>query len=70
MLTTCLQINEHYLFHRYKIKSKDSIIRDGFDLRMASDHSMLGKGIYAAESATKSDQYTGNSGKNCVFLLP
>ena len=56
-----MQVNEHYLFHGTKSDFVDAIINDGLDCRIASDNAMLGRGIYASESATKADQYTGRS---------
>nr|KAG5699639.1 hypothetical protein BaRGS_005087 [Batillaria attramentaria] len=53
-----LQVNEHYLFHGTKKEYIDAIVKDGLDSRISSPNSMLGRGIYASESATKADQYT------------
>nr|KAG5699638.1 hypothetical protein BaRGS_005086 [Batillaria attramentaria] len=54
------QLNEHYLFHGTKKDYIDDIVKDGLDSRISSDKAMLGRGIYASESATKADQYTGS----------
>ncbi|XP_076468322.1 uncharacterized protein LOC143299086 [Babylonia areolata] len=52
------QINEHYLFHGTKKSILSKIFEQGLDFRMAGDKTMLGSGVYAAESSTKADQYT------------
>ena len=54
-----IQVNEHYLFHGTKEKCVLAIFRDGLDNRFSKERPMLGRGIYGAESPTKSDQYTG-----------
>lgn len=51
------QINECYLFHGTKEKKLFEITRDGLDNRYAGN-GLLGRGLYFAESSTKSDQYT------------
>ena len=53
------EINEHYLFHGTKKDTVDSIIHDGIDNRLGSDHLLFGNGAYFAESTTKADQYPG-----------
>ncbi|XP_059159019.1 uncharacterized protein LOC131943027 [Physella acuta] len=52
------EINEHYLFHGTKSEYVDTLINYGFDPRLSSEGGMFGRGIYAAEKVTKSDQYT------------
>lgn len=70
-----LQVNEHYLFHGTKMEVVRGICRDGLDFRLASERLMLGRGIYLAESSTKSDQYadpkTGRSstGEKLTMIL-
>jgi hypothetical protein len=54
-----LQVNEHYLFHGTKKDYLDAILDQGLDCRIASERAMLGRGVYASESSTKADQYTG-----------
>ncbi|XP_045190048.2 uncharacterized protein LOC123547196 [Mercenaria mercenaria] len=51
----CRDINETYLFHGTTMDKVGSIAEKG--LRLGSDTSMFGKGVYAAESSTKADQY-------------
>ena len=60
-------MNEHYLFHGTRKEYIDAIITQGLDTRIASDKSMLGRGVYASESSTKADQYTGEI-TSCVQL--
>ena len=67
-----VQVNEHYLFHGTKKESLTKIHRQGLDFRVASDRTMLGPGVYASESSTKADQYTGkcslqNSKQQVIF---
>ncbi|KAK7486994.1 hypothetical protein BaRGS_00021810 [Batillaria attramentaria] len=69
-----LQVNEHYLFHGTKKEYIDAIVKDGLDSRISSPNSMLGRGIYASESATKADQYTDDkrqrtSGNKTMILV-
>ena len=54
-----IQVNEHYLSHGTKEEYVLAIARDGLDNRFSKEKPMLGRGIYGAESPTKSDQYTG-----------
>jgi hypothetical protein len=56
----CFQINECYLFHGTRHETVKWIARDGMDNRFGNQHSLLGPGLYTAESSTKSDQYAGN----------
>ncbi|KAH9523242.1 hypothetical protein Btru_066186 [Bulinus truncatus] len=51
-------INEFYLFHGTKPGAVNQIFTNGFDPAFAKNTAMLGKGIYAAEKASKADQYT------------
>lgn len=52
------QVNEHYLFHGTKKAILNKICGQGLDFRMANSRTMLGSGVYTAESSTKADQYT------------
>ncbi|KAK7097063.1 uncharacterized protein [Littorina saxatilis] len=52
------EVNEHYLFHGTKTATLLKIYEQGLDFRVASAKTMLGRGVYAAESSTKADQYT------------
>lgn len=56
------ELNECYLFHGTKSQFVDNIMTKGIDPRHSGNNTMMGKGIYCAESSTKSDQYT--DGKN------
>ncbi|XP_062595054.1 uncharacterized protein LOC134256426 [Saccostrea cucullata] len=49
-------INEHYLFHGTEKKYIENILTQGLDGRLANSP-FFGKGVYCAESSTKSDQY-------------
>ncbi|XP_062607832.1 uncharacterized protein LOC134269645 isoform X1 [Saccostrea cucullata] len=49
-------INEHYLFHGTEKKYVQNILTQGLDGRLANSP-FFGKGVYCAESSTKSDQY-------------
>ncbi|KAK3100625.1 hypothetical protein FSP39_022778, partial [Pinctada imbricata] len=51
------EMNEYYLFHGTKSDLEDNIIHKGFDQRYCGDNAMFGRGVYAAESSTKADQY-------------
>ncbi len=61
-------LNEVYLFHGTN-RSLLSIItqEEGFDERLARD-GLYGQGIYAAENACKSHQYTDKSSNNVMIL--
>ncbi|CAL1537117.1 unnamed protein product, partial [Lymnaea stagnalis] len=70
------EVNEHYLFHGTDPESIDPVISSGLDPRVSSPNCMWGSGVYAAESSTKSDQYTGKLlnqiqpiHKDCKMLL-
>jgi hypothetical protein len=52
-------MNEHYLFHGTRIDKVLDIARDGLSTDFSNPNSLLGKGIYLAESSTKADQYAG-----------
>ncbi|CAL1535022.1 unnamed protein product [Lymnaea stagnalis] len=54
------EVNEHYLFHGTKSDAIQNIIHNGLDPRLSNEEAMFGKGIYATEKMTKSDQYAGN----------
>lgn len=60
-------INEHYLFHGTLPYSVKSICRTGLSTYYAS-RVMFGKGVYTAESPTKSDQYTDVQGEEARHL--
>jgi hypothetical protein len=67
------EINEHYLFHGTKKDTLPKIYSQGLDFRLTAN-GMLGKGVYCAESSTKSDQYAGtyslaNKILSWIFLL-
>lgn len=51
-------LNECYLFHGTKSQFVDNIMTKGIDPRHSGNNTMMGRGIYCAESSTKSDQYT------------
>jgi hypothetical protein len=51
--------NEVYLFHGTKPDVARLIVKDGLDHRLCSGN--FGQGAYFAESASKSDQYTGTA---------
>jgi hypothetical protein len=51
-------VNEHYLFHGTTADKIDVIAAQGFGNRLTQS-AMFGPGVYAAESPTKSDQYSG-----------
>ncbi|CAC5370449.1 unnamed protein product [Mytilus coruscus] len=53
--------NECYLFHGTSDQVVDNIINKGLDDRLGGDKAMFGRGIYAAESSTKADQYADNA---------
>ncbi|KAL8570312.1 hypothetical protein ACOMHN_011333 [Nucella lapillus] len=68
------QINEHYLFHGTKKEYIQPIHDQGLDTRIANEGAMLGRGVYASESATKADQYTDDrtnrsSGNKTMILM-
>ncbi|KAK3577718.1 hypothetical protein CHS0354_002931 [Potamilus streckersoni] len=52
------EINEYYFFHGTKTDKIGVICENGLDCRLSSNKSMLGTGVYGAESSTKADQYT------------
>eukprot|EP00038_Savillea_parva_P030230 m.76445 g.76445 ORF g.76445 m.76445 type:complete len:702 (-) comp9062_c0_seq1:278-2383(-) len=61
--------NEFYLFHGTPNGNvADFIKKDGFDFRVCSTEGMLGQGLYFADSASKSDQYTGQGADLYMFL--
>ncbi|XP_045203463.2 uncharacterized protein LOC123556643 [Mercenaria mercenaria] len=57
------EINEFLLFHGTKEENVITICNDGLDPRISNGDSMFGPGIYAAESATKADQYADDKGR-------
>ncbi|KAH9492682.1 hypothetical protein Btru_024552 [Bulinus truncatus] len=69
------EVNEHYLLHGAKADTIDAIIHKGIDPKLASDEAMFGRGVYAAEKSTKSDQYTDSrnnrlrNGSNLKLIL-
>ena len=64
-----MQVNEHYLFHGTKKEYIEAIITQGLDTRIASEKAMLGRGVYASESSTKADQYTGENASHFLLCL-
>ncbi|CAL1535018.1 unnamed protein product [Lymnaea stagnalis] len=56
-------INEHYLLHGTKVERIPALVRHGLDPKHSSPDAMFGKGIYAAESSTKADQYADTEDK-------
>ena len=56
-------INEHMFFHGTKLENVTTICNDGLDPRLSHEDSMHGRGIYAAECATKADQYAGKKSR-------
>ncbi|XP_063409299.1 uncharacterized protein LOC134692726 isoform X2 [Mytilus trossulus] len=53
--------NECYLFHGTNDQVVENIINKGLDDRLGGDKAMFGRGIYAAESSTKADQYADSA---------
>ncbi|CAH1787704.1 unnamed protein product [Owenia fusiformis] len=67
------QINECFLFHGAKPESVDGIVSQGPDSRLTVN-SMMGNGVYMAESSTKADQYADpkdqrSGGEKKMFLM-
>ncbi|KAJ8297433.1 hypothetical protein KUTeg_023964 [Tegillarca granosa] len=60
------EINEFYLFHGTKQGNIDAVLAQGLDNRMAGTNAVFGQGIYAAESATKADQYVDTRSQRSV----
>jgi len=58
--------NEFFLFHGTKADVASLIVREGLDHRLCGG--LLGQGAYFAESASKSDQYTGTAAELDMFL--
>jgi hypothetical protein len=56
-------LNEYLLFHGTKLENVETICSDGLDPRISNGDCMFGRGIYAAECATKADQYVGKNYK-------
>ena len=56
------EINEYLLFHGTDESSCNAIVAQGLDMRLAHD-GLFGKGVYLAEMASKSHQYTGKTQK-------
>jgi len=52
------EVNEYFLFHGTCAKMIKIIMKQGADPRVCASN-YFGKGVYFAESSTKSDQYTG-----------
>eukprot|EP00039_Didymoeca_costata_P007564 m.101228 g.101228 ORF g.101228 m.101228 type:complete len:1595 (+) comp13736_c2_seq2:1510-6294(+) len=64
------QLNEVYLFHGTKPDVAAVIVETGFEEKVASLSGMYGAGIYFADQANKSDQYTtaDRNGHHHMFL--
>ena len=66
------RINEYFLFHGLPHNLAHQIAMQGFDERYAGEHfgALFGKGVYFAETASKSDIYTSPdaSDERCMFL--
>lgn len=64
--------NEWYLFHGTSLASAESICRGDFRVRSAGERTgtLYGRGVYCAESITKSDEYaTANEQGEYAMLL-
>eukprot|EP00929_Paragymnodinium_shiwhaense_P101550 TRINITY_DN64714_c0_g1_i1.p1 TRINITY_DN64714_c0_g1~~TRINITY_DN64714_c0_g1_i1.p1 ORF type:complete len:477 (-),score=60.18 TRINITY_DN64714_c0_g1_i1:715-2145(-) len=65
-------VNEVYLFHGTKPSAAESIAQSDFLVSLAGSHAgtLYGKGIYFAESCTKSDEYASRypSASYCILL--
>lgn len=61
--------NEVLLFHGTDSNAADKILMDGLDPRVSSN-GLFGHGLYFAENASKSDEYTGQppDGLHKMFL--
>ena len=57
--------NEQFLFHGSKTNAYDTIIREGFDIRVANMASSIGVGIYFGVNASISKGYV--SGEKKMF---
>ena len=54
------EINEYFLLHGTKPDTVDVIASQGLDCRLATSR-YFGRGVYCAESSSKSDQYAGRN---------
>jgi len=61
-------VQESYLFHGTHAKAALQIQRRGFELNHAR-RGLFGAGIYFAESASKADEYAGNTEDNLHVML-
>ncbi|VDI13260.1 Hypothetical predicted protein [Mytilus galloprovincialis] len=65
-------LNEVYLFHGTKKDRVDVLLHNGFDLRLAAMNFKslwLGAGVYTAEEANLSAQYTERNGVCTIFVM-
>jgi hypothetical protein len=57
---------QRFLFHGSSNTSIDSIVENGFDIRLSNPNGMFGAGIYFARNSSKANLYTGIfGGCNC-----
>mmetsp|Transcript_42102 Transcript_42102/g.121625 ORF Transcript_42102/g.121625 Transcript_42102/m.121625 type:complete len:236 (+) Transcript_42102:72-779(+) len=63
----CQRCNERFLFHGSE--AAEQIVAGHFDLSRANGQSLLGKQIYFAEVAGKSDEYAGTVGAGLKMLV-
>jgi hypothetical protein len=65
------EVNEAWLFHGTKATSAERIAADEFKLNLAGSHAgtLYGRGIYLAESASKSDEYAAPNAEKLRTLL-
>jgi hypothetical protein len=61
--------NEVLLFHGTKKRSAQVIHEQGFDERVANDRGLFGAGVYFADDALKSHQYTDSGGDGYRVLF-
>merc|ERR1739848_149924 len=64
-------VNEFYLFHGTKPSAAESIAQSDFLLSLAGTHAgtLYGKGLYLAESCTKSDEYSSRYDHDTYCIL-
>ena len=65
------RINEYFLFHGLPHNLAHQIAMQGFDERYAGEHfgALFGKGVYFAETASKSDIYTSPDASNDRYMF-
>ena len=65
------RINEYFLFHGLPHNLAHQIAMQGFDERYAGEHfgALFGKGVYFAETPSKSDIYTSTDASNERFMF-